>query len=221
MQENHNDIDFVGLRKQSHLIEKLFLDMEYNPREMFNKLHGDMRLMFTGKRDGRRIDIFLDKFIMCHEFDLKDRLGLCERFLPPADLLLTKLQVVGINKKDIQDVAALLVDFPVSDKLHEIQREHIVHYTSSNWGIYKTLSVNLDKVKSVLPELALPEKESQVILGRIDEDQKGNGGLAEDSGVEDARQGWRKSKVVQASGTDLMSPETYPSDIIQLATFWE
>ena len=167
----YNDIDFVGLRKQSHLIEKLFLDMEYKPRDMFNKLHGDTRLMFMSK-EGRRIDIFLDKFIMCHEFDLKDRLGLCERSLTPADLLLTKLQVVEINKKDIQDVAALLVDFPISDRLHEIQREHIVHYTSSNWGIYKTLSVNLEKVKSVLPELALPEKESQVIIGRIDEIRK-------------------------------------------------
>jgi hypothetical protein len=168
----YNDIDFVGLRKQSHLIEKPFLDMEYNPREIFNKLHGDTRLMFTGKQDGRRIDIFLDKFIMCHEFDLKDRLGLCERSLTPADLLLTKLQVVEINKKDIQDVAALLVDFPVSDKLQEIQKERIVQYTSSNWGIYKTLTVNLDKVRSILPELALPEKESQVIIGRIDEIRK-------------------------------------------------
>ena len=43
----YNDIDFVGLRKQSHQIEKLFSDMGYKPREMFNKLQGDSRLMFT------------------------------------------------------------------------------------------------------------------------------------------------------------------------------
>ena len=88
----YNDIDFVGLRRQSHKIEKLFLEMGYKPREMFNKFQGDTRLMFTNKGDGRRIDIFLDKFIMCHEFDLKDRLEHTERSLTPADLLLTKFR---------------------------------------------------------------------------------------------------------------------------------
>ncbi|MHB2036462.1 MAG: hypothetical protein ACYCPW_06930 [Nitrososphaerales archaeon] len=165
----YNDIDFVGLKKQSHKIEELFSDMGYKPREMFNKLQGDTRLMFTNGQNGRRIDIFLDKFVMCHEFNLKDRLELSEKSLPPADLLLTKLQVVEITKKDILDAAALLLDLPISDKPSEIEKKRILYYTSVDWGIYKTVTINLEKIKTILTDLALPEKETRIILERIDE----------------------------------------------------
>jgi len=165
----YNDIDLIGLRKQSHKIEELFSDMGYKPREMFNKLQGDTRLMFTNGQNGRRIDIFLDKFAMCHEFNLKDRLELSEKSLPPADLLLTKLQVVEVTKKDILDAVALLVDLPISDKPSEIEKKRILYYTSADWGIYKTIKINLEKIKAILPELALPGNESSSILERIDE----------------------------------------------------
>lgn len=165
----YNDIDFVGLRKYTHQIEKLFLDLGYKPREMFNKLHGDARLMFTNEQKGRRIDIFLDKFVMCHQFDLKDRLELSEKSLTPVDLLLTKLQIVEINKKDIMDVAALLVDLPISKKHTEIDKTRILSFTSADWGIYKTLSQNLVKIKEILPELAIPDKDARLIVERIDE----------------------------------------------------
>ncbi|MDG6904486.1 MAG: hypothetical protein JRN20_01730 [Nitrososphaerota archaeon] len=165
----YNDIDLVGYRRQSGQIEKLFIDLGYRPREIFNKLQGDTRLMFFNEKNDRRIDIFLDKFVMCHEFNLKDRLELSERSLTPADLLLTKLQIVEINKKDILDVVALLVDIPISDKHSEIDRERIISFTSSDWGIYKTVSVNLEKIRTILPELALPAADSELILERIDE----------------------------------------------------
>ncbi len=166
---NYNDIDFVGLKKQSHKIEKLFLDMGYKPRVMFNKLQGDTRLMFMNSQTGRRVDVFLDKFVMCHQFDLKDRLEITDETLAPADLLLTKLQIVEINKKDIQDVDALLVDIPLSEKQREIEKGRILSLTSTDWGIYKTLTLNLDKVKKILPELHLPEKDVNVITEKIDE----------------------------------------------------
>lgn len=164
---SYNDIDFVGLRKESQKIEKLFSNMSYKPRELFNKLNGDARLMFTDEKSGRRIDIFLDRFVMCHKFDLKDRLQLSETSLVPADLLLTKLQIVEINKKDILDVAALLTDFPISDKHSEIQQERITFFTSSDWGIYKTISQNLDKTELLLPGLGLPNNESQQIMEKL------------------------------------------------------
>jgi hypothetical protein len=163
----YNDIDFIGLRKQSHKIEKMFEVMGYKPREMFNKLQGDSRLMFTNSENGRRIDIFLDKFVMCHQFDLKDRLGLSHRTLAPSDLLLTKLQIVEINKKDILDVVALFADIPVSEKRNEIDRSRILSFTSSDWGIYKTISQNLTKTRQILPELVLPEDEARIISDKI------------------------------------------------------
>ncbi|MGI0090345.1 MAG: hypothetical protein ACREBS_01425 [Nitrososphaerales archaeon] len=167
----YNDLDFAGLRKQSRNIDNLFLELGYQPKGIFNKLQGDTRLKFFDEESGRRIDIFLDKFVMCHEFEFKDRLDLCERTLSPADLLLTKLQIIEINKKDIMDAIAMFVDHPLVEKTSEkglgIEIDRITSYTSSDWGIYKTIAVNLDRILSLLGSVSIPEHDKQVAAERI------------------------------------------------------
>jgi hypothetical protein len=56
------------------------------------------------------VDVLVDRFAMCHRLDLRDRLALDTRTLPLADLLLSKLQVVERNEKDLKDLVALLAD---------------------------------------------------------------------------------------------------------------
>jgi hypothetical protein len=45
-----------------------------------------------------------------HTIDLRDRFELDDATLPLADLLLTKLQIVQLNEKDVLDILALLAD---------------------------------------------------------------------------------------------------------------
>lgn len=168
---SYNDLDFVGLRRQSREIERLFSDLGYSPKEVFNKLQGDSRLMFLDDKNGRRIDVFLDKFVMCHEFDLRDRLVLAERTIPLSDLLMTKLQIVEINKKDILDVTMLVLDNPLfegkSPSSAGLDLSRITSYTSADWGIYKTLTMNVAKTVQILPELHLSDEERNVVLERL------------------------------------------------------
>ncbi len=168
---SYNDLDFVGLRKQSRDIENLFLDLGYRPKELFNKLQGDSRLMFLDDNNNRRIDIFLDKFVMCHEFDLRDRLALSERTIPLSDLLMTKLQIVEINKKDIMDVAILVLDNPLFESKNPgslgIDLSRIISYTSADWGIYKTLTANIVKIVQILPELPFSAEEKNSVWERL------------------------------------------------------
>ena len=54
--------------------------------------------------------MFLDTFEMSHTLDLGTRLEAEEETLAACELLLTKLQVAEVNRKDLSDVAMLLWD---------------------------------------------------------------------------------------------------------------
>jgi hypothetical protein len=83
---------------------------------------------------------------MCHTLDLSDRLALDERTLDPADLLLSKLQVVETNERDFLDVAALLAD-------HCIDRDRIVELLCRDWGWWRTATRALDRSAAYIASL--------------------------------------------------------------------
>jgi hypothetical protein len=167
LERTYVDIDVMGYSKQSKGITKLFLDLGYSPRSKFNAMYGDRRLVFNDTDHQRRVDIFLDVFEMCHKFDLKDRLKLDGNTIPPADLLITKLQIVEINDKDLKDLTSILLDHEVADTDGEkINGAYIAKLCANDWGIYKTLTTNLDKLSSLLPGFQLGESEG-VVNSRI------------------------------------------------------
>ena len=108
---------------------------------------------------------------MCHEFDLRERLRLSERALPRSDLLITKLQIIEINKKDIMDAALLTLDTPLFEgnttRAEEIEVSRIISYTSDDWGIYKTLTSNIEKMIQLLPELPFTKEEKDTICEKL------------------------------------------------------
>ncbi len=52
--------------------------------------------------------MFVGTFRMCHTIFLSDRLDVDPTTIPPAELLLTKLQVFELNEKDVRDTLLLL-----------------------------------------------------------------------------------------------------------------
>ncbi len=167
LERRYVDIDVMGYSKQSKNISKMFLDLGYSPRSKFNAMYGDRRLVFNDTEHQRRVDIFLDVFEMCHKFDLKDRLKLDGHTIPPADLLITKLQIVEINEKDLKDLTSILLDHEVADTDGEkINGVYIAKLCANDWGIYKTLTMNLDKLSSLLPGFQLGDAEG-VVNSRI------------------------------------------------------
>ena len=52
---------------------------------------------------------------MCHEIPLEKRLAVDEDTVPLAELLLTKLQIIELNEKDVRDTVALLLEHDVTD----------------------------------------------------------------------------------------------------------
>lgn len=125
------DLDFVALSSQREAVEEYLESRGLRGDTHFNALHGHQRLNFVHAEEGYDIDVFIDRLVMCHTLDLADRLELDEQTLDPADLLLSKLQVVETNERDYLDIAALLND-------SNIDRARIVEVLARDWGWWRT-----------------------------------------------------------------------------------
>ncbi|MDA4122872.1 MAG: hypothetical protein OK456_06820 [Thaumarchaeota archaeon] len=169
LQRNYVDVDFMGRAKQSGEIKRLFMDLGYAPRERFNAMQGSRRLIFNDIPRQRRVDIFLDVFEMSHKFNFKDRLELDRYTLSLADMLATKLQIVEINEKDIKDIISMFIDHDVVDDStsHEtIDGRFLAKLCSEDWGVYKTFSINLDRIPGAVEAHGLDDSEKKLVLER-------------------------------------------------------
>jgi len=160
----------MGLSKQSKDIKKLFIDLGYTPRQIFNAMQGNRRLIFNDIEQERRVDIFLDVFEMCHRFDFKNRLSLDKPTIPLADLLATKLQVVEITDREYRDIIALFHDHEVTDTdvSDAINGAYLAKMCGDDWGIYKTFSITLGNILSALGDFDLSPSDRDLVKKRIE-----------------------------------------------------
>jgi hypothetical protein len=148
---SYKDVDLAGRRGDATAITRLLSTLGYGPDAEFNALHGHRQLYFWDAVNGRQLDVFIERINLSHELDVGHRLTLVPRTLTPADLLLTKLQVVEINERDLQDATALLVDQPVGPE--GIDPVRVVEVLSSDWGWWRTCTRNLDRVAGFARDL--------------------------------------------------------------------
>jgi hypothetical protein len=167
----YGDIDLVIHPKDGRAFRTAMVELGYAPNVRFNNMRGDRRMLFTDEPNARKLDVFVGGFQMCHSMDLANRLALHPATLSPADLLLTKLQVVEVNRKDLTDALTILLthevedgDVPGGDDDH-ISLDRLVKITSTDWGWYTTFTDNLGRLPQVAAEL-LPAAEAAAVTGR-------------------------------------------------------
>lgn len=164
------DIDLAALPRQGQAVETLLRKLGYTPNKSFNLLNGNTRLLFYDQTHNRQVDVFVGTFSMCHRLPLAERLTIDPLTLPLAELLLTKLQIVQINEKDLRDVAALLLDHAVAgDDGETINVVRIAELCSKDWGWWKTITVNLGKLRSFAAAQELGDDAKHTVTTRIDE----------------------------------------------------
>jgi hypothetical protein len=161
LQREYKDIDLVTSKSMVQRLTELLQELGHTPDKRFNALHGSERLFFWDERNGRQLDVFVDRFAMSHAFDFRRRLEIdpLAPTLPLADLLLTKMQVVEINFKDMQDIAALLQDHPFTEDEEGINIAYITKLTRGDWGLQRTLEITAGKLRTEenLNRLAAPQ----------------------------------------------------------------
>jgi len=166
------DLDFVVQRKQRREFEAFMNELGFLPNKQFNLLNGAQRQIYYEKKSGMRIDVFVGDFEMCHKIPLEDRLHLDPTTIPLTELLLSKAQIVELNRKDSLDLIALLLYNPTGhDDDDKINLDYIAQLCSQDWGLYKTTSLNLMRVKDMVnaEDLELSDHERALVLGRVGE----------------------------------------------------
>jgi hypothetical protein len=130
-------------------------------------------MLYYDEPNGRQVDVFVSRFDMCHGLDLAGRLDTGTRTLHPTDILLTKLQVVEINRKDLIDALTVILTHDVVDGdagADAIELGRLTAITSSDWGWYTTLTDNLAKITPIARELLDPDAAglAQARLARLE-----------------------------------------------------
>jgi len=169
------DIDLIVSKNERQKLESFFRSVGYSPDKQFNLLNGMRRQIYYRESDDLRIDILVGDFEMCHKLPLDDRLHVDPVTIPMAELLLSKAQVVELNHKDAFDIVSLLLNNEIgSEKDGSIDLERIASLCAQDWGLYKTTSINLNRVEDLLADedLKLTKEERELILGRVRQIQK-------------------------------------------------
>src|SRR5215472_6877076 len=96
------DMDFATTGKARRDVAAYLEKSGCTPDKMFNNLNGDRQMYFIAP-SGRPIDVMVDRLVMCHTLDLRPSLRNRSHTLDPADLLMSKLQIVELNAKDAHD----------------------------------------------------------------------------------------------------------------------
>jgi hypothetical protein len=146
----YTDIDFAAYRKQTKEIKELMDSLGYiENREVFIMSEGE-RSIFDKPDTGLHVDVFYEKLDFCHVIRWEGRLEVDSPTIPLAEMLLEKMQIVQINEKDVIDTIMLLLEHPLGDIDKEtINIKYIAELCSSDWGLWRTTTMNLDKVRQL------------------------------------------------------------------------
>jgi len=167
---DYHDLDFVIQESERRKIETFFQEMGYESNRQFNLLNGSKRQIYLDPDRDRHVDVFVGGFEMCHKLPMNDRLHLDMVTVPLAELLLSKAQIVELNRKDALDIASLLLyNETGNDDNGKINLNQIAKLCGQDWGLYKTTSINLKRVEEVVRDetLNLTEAERGLILKRV------------------------------------------------------
>lgn len=173
------DIDFMGYFAQMREVERLFKEMGYVEDRRIKAVPGLRRSIFFHGDHPWHSDVFYDALDFSHEIDLRGRLELDYPTISLVDLLLEKMQIAQINQKDVIDTLMLLRQYDVGDSDNAtIQVDHLARVTKADWGLWKTVTTNLEKVNQLADKYdVLTDDDRRIIrerlrsiLARIDEE---------------------------------------------------
>jgi hypothetical protein len=173
LERGYGDLDVVVPAKSTRRTAQVMTEAGYVANERFNALHGAQRMLFYDTGNKRQVDVFVGVFSMCHRLDLSSRLDRHPASLDAADLLLTKLQIHEINRKDLVDAVRLVLTHENADiaggagEPDAMSLDRLRSVTSGDWGWFTTVTDNLQLVRAAAGDL-LDAEDAGVVEGRVD-----------------------------------------------------
>lgn len=177
----YTDIDFAAYGKQTKRIQDLMASLGYKENQEVFIVSEGQRAIFDQPATGLHIDVFYEKLDFCHTIHWNGRLEVDSPTIPLAEMLLEKMQIVQINEKDIVDTIMLLLEHELGDTDHEtINIGRIAALCGNDWGLWRTMTMNLDKVRKLAQgyiQLTAEQKQRidhqvQSALARLEQEPK-------------------------------------------------
>lgn len=150
VERERRDIDLATTSRDRKAVAELLAGHGYVPDPQYNALYGHKQLYFVDPARNRPVDVLVDRLDMCHSFVFADRIAIDRPTLPLAELLLSKLQVVKLNRKDVLDALILLAEHPLTPDDTGINTARITALTSTDWGWWRTVTGNLERLLAYL-----------------------------------------------------------------------
>jgi hypothetical protein len=167
-EREYADLDWIAPKGKSSRTQKFFESLGYVPQTRFNTMYGRERLLYFDEEHDRQVDVLIGTFRMSHKIPFGKRMTLEPVTVPLAELLLTKLQIIELNEKDIRDALALLYDHPVGEEDGEnVNAAHIASLCCSDWGLWRTFTANLEALDGHLERYDLADEAKERIRERI------------------------------------------------------
>jgi Uncharacterised nucleotidyltransferase len=168
-QREIDDLDFITTRKAGPAVERLLQREGWQPQARFNALHGHRRLLFEDPLANRKLDVFVERFEMCHSLPLARRLEVHAKTLPGAEMAMTKLQIVEVNAKDLLDLYALLDALEVAEHDQDaINAGRIAELTRGDWGLHHTFELNLQRLLEGVQSAGFDDDRAKRVTQRIE-----------------------------------------------------
>lgn len=132
------DVDLASTSKAKPAVDRFLLESGLQPDDEFNRMNGYIRLRYFDTDDSH-VDVFLDELRLCHLVQWRKTLKAGQPTLPLPELLLTKLQVVELEPKDVSDLSALL-----TDQWHALDIARLHGLVRDDWGLWRTARGTLE-----------------------------------------------------------------------------
>jgi hypothetical protein len=160
------DLDLMAYGKQRGAIDKIFHELSFEPDRMVNGMFGHKRLIYYHPQRKYHVDVFLNKLEFSHDVEFGEkpgegRLEIDYPTISPADIVLEKLQIHEINRKDLVDLIVLFLVNDVQDDFgkNSIDGNYVGKTLATEWGFWYDATANIEKVKA---QLAALEKEGKL-----------------------------------------------------------
>jgi hypothetical protein len=160
------DLDLAAYGKQRGGVDRIFRELAFEPDTLVNGMFGHKRLIYYHPQRKYHVDVFLNRLEFSHDVEFGDkpgegRLEIDYPTISPADIVLEKLQIHQINRKDLIDLVILFVVHDVEGQFGTdyIDGAYIGRTLCSDWGFWYDATTNLEKVRGLLQAL---EKESKL-----------------------------------------------------------
>ena len=166
----YTDIDFAGYGREAKNIRALMAGLGYTEQKEVWVVSEGSRAIFDQASLNLHVDVFYDKLDFSHVIPWAGRLEKDSVTIPLAEMLLEKMQIVQINEKDVIDTIMLLLEHPLGDHDREtINMARVAKLCSDEWGLWRTVTMNLNKVRSLAGRYAqLNDKQKSDVTTQID-----------------------------------------------------